>query len=205
MGFSRQEYCSGLPFPSLGDLPNPRIKPGSPALQADALTSEPPGKPDSTKTCCLRKSLISTAGWSNAQLSLKRVKNFKYFLKKHIYSLHLCLYFCVANKFISIIFLDSSYKRYLSFWFPSLCLRVSRYSTGSATRAQWWPKWEGNPKKRGHMHMKLQYSGHLMRRADSFKKTSMLGEIEGRRRRGQQRKRWLDGIADSMKMSLSKL
>ena len=55
------------------------------------------------------------------------------------------------------------------------------------------------------MHMKLQYSGHLMRRADSFKKTSMLGEIEGRRRRGQQRKRWLDGIADSMEMSLSKL
>ena len=45
MGFSRQEYCSGLPFPSPGDLPNPRIKPRSPALQADALTSEPPGKP----------------------------------------------------------------------------------------------------------------------------------------------------------------
>ena len=45
MGFSRQEYCSGLPFPSPGDLPNPGIKPGSPALQADALTSEPPGKP----------------------------------------------------------------------------------------------------------------------------------------------------------------
>ena len=45
MGFSRQEYWSGLPFPSLGDLPNPRIEPGSPALQADALSSEPPGKP----------------------------------------------------------------------------------------------------------------------------------------------------------------
>ena len=45
MGFSRQEYCSGLPFPSPGDLPDPGIKPGSPALQADALTSEPPGKP----------------------------------------------------------------------------------------------------------------------------------------------------------------
>ena len=45
MGFSRQEYWSGLPFPSPGDLPNPRIEPGSPALQADALTSEPPGKP----------------------------------------------------------------------------------------------------------------------------------------------------------------
>ena len=44
MGFSRQEYWSGLPFPSPGDLPNPGIKPRSPALQADALTSEPPGK-----------------------------------------------------------------------------------------------------------------------------------------------------------------
>ena len=45
MGFSRQEYWSGLPFPSPGDLPDPGIKPGSPSLQADALTSEPPGKP----------------------------------------------------------------------------------------------------------------------------------------------------------------
>ena len=45
MGFSRQEYWSGVPFPSPGDLPNPGIKPGSPAFQADALTSEPPGKP----------------------------------------------------------------------------------------------------------------------------------------------------------------
>ena len=46
MGFSRQEYWSGLPFPSPGDLPDPRIEPRSPALQADALTSEPPGKPN---------------------------------------------------------------------------------------------------------------------------------------------------------------
>ena len=45
MGFSRQEYWSGLPFPSPGDLPNPGIEPGSPTLQADALTFEPPGKP----------------------------------------------------------------------------------------------------------------------------------------------------------------
>ena len=55
------------------------------------------------------------------------------------------------------------------------------------------------------LKLKLQYFGHLMRRADSLEKTLMLGKIEGRRRRGQQRMRWLDGITDTMDMGLGEL
>ena len=68
MGFSRQEYWSGLPFPSPGDLPNPGIEPTSPALQADALTSEPPGKPKNTGVGSLsllqRIFLTQESNWS---------------------------------------------------------------------------------------------------------------------------------------------
>ena len=60
MGFSRQEYCSGVPFPSPGDLPNSGIEPGSPTFQADALTSEPPGKPNWHAILCLRSCFQGT-------------------------------------------------------------------------------------------------------------------------------------------------
>ena len=55
------------------------------------------------------------------------------------------------------------------------------------------------------LKLKLQYFGHLMQRADSLEKTSMLGNLEGRRRRGQQRMRWLDGLTDTMDMSLQEV
>ena len=64
---------------------------------------------------------------------------------------------------------------------------------------------QGTQTKAPMLKLKLQYFGHLMRRADSFEKTLMLGKIEGRQRRGRQRMRWLDGITDSMDMSLGGL
>ena len=138
MGFSRQEYWSGLPFPSPGDLPDPGIELWSPALQADALTSEPPGK---TYGC---------DSWTVKKAEHQRIDAFK-------------------------------------LWCWRRLLRVpwtARRSNQSILK-------EISPRcsLEGLMLMlKLHYFGYLML-SDSFEKTLMMGKIEGRRRRGQQRMR----------------
>ena len=71
--FSRQEYWSGLPFSSPGDLPNPGIEPGSPALEADTLTSEPPGTKDQTRVPCIERWILNY--WTTREVPLSL--NFK--------------------------------------------------------------------------------------------------------------------------------
>ena len=163
MGLSRQEYWSGLPFPSPGDLPDPGIELGSPALQADFTV------------------------WATKRIHIVEAIVFP-----------VVMYGC-----------------------ESWTIKKTEHQRTDAFELWWllsipWTAWkwnqsilkEINPEyslERLILKLKLQYFGHLMRRADSFENTLMLGIIEGGRRRGWQRMRWLDGIIDSMDMSLSKL
>ena len=160
MVFSRQEYWSGLLFPSSGNLSNPGIKPRSLALQAHSLPSEPPGS-------------ISN------QINTNKSKN---------------------KLSMQIIILGSI--KIMSLWRRLLRVPWTARRSNQSILKEISCKYslEGLMLK-----LKLQYFGHLMRKTDSFEKTLMLGKIEGRRRRGQQRMRWLDGITDSMALNLSKL
>ena len=100
MGFSRQECWSGLPFPSPGDLPDPGIEPGSSALQADALPSEPPGKPEEKNRCIQRFALFTevyykehrTGIWELMHLSLNRWVKLCNLFKGTVYLMYLMLY-----------------------------------------------------------------------------------------------------------------
>ena len=113
----------------------------------------------------------------------------------------LCFY--IADKFICVISLDSTYN-----WYKLWCWRRLLRVPWTAGKSNQSILKEFNPRCSLEgliLKLKLQYFGHLMRRADSFEKTLMLGKIEGRRTRGWQRMRWLDGIIDSMDMGLGGL
>ena len=155
IGFSRKECWSGLPFPSPGDLPNSGIEPGSPALQADALPSEPPGKPLPVYVC---------ESWTIKKTEHQRIDAFELWCWRRLLRVP-----WTARRSNQSILMEIS----TGFSLVGLMLKL-----------------------------KLQYFSHLMRRVDSFEKTLMLGKIEGRRRRGRQRMRWLDGITNSMDMGL---
>ena len=132
--------------------------------------------------------------------------------KDHFLSLFVnCLGFVICSFFPQVLYIISNLKK-------AECRRIDAFELwcwGRLLRVPW-------SARRSHqsivkeispeysleglmLKLKLQYFGHLMGRTDSFKKTLMLGKVEGRRRRGQQRMRWLDGITDSMNCSLSKL
>ena len=197
MGFSRQEYWSGLPFPSPGDLPDPGIEPRSPTLQADALTSEPPGKP-----------LCSHEIKRHLLLGRKVITNLDRILKSRDITLPTKVHLVKAMVFPVVIYGCESEKaecRRIDD-FELLCWGRLLSTLGCKEIQPVHPK-EISPEcsLEGLMlKLKLQYFGHLMRSADSLEKTLMLGMIEGRRRRGWRRMRWLNGITDSVDMSLSK-
>ena len=151
MGFSRQEYRSGLPFPSIGELSDPRIKPMSlmsPALAGGFFTT-------------------STTSEAPKNAEHKRIDAFKLWCWKRLLRVP-----WTERKSSPLILKEIN---------PEYSLEEQM------------------------LKRKLQYFDHLMQRADSLEKTLMLGKIEGKRRRGQQRMRWLDSITESMHMNVSKL
>ena len=187
MEFSRPEYLSGKPFLSPEDLLNPGIEPRSPTLKATSLPAEPQGSPRILEWVTYPFS--SRSSWPR---NWTRVS-------------------CIEGRFFTSWTIREALKKAehwrvdaLELWCWRRLLRVpwtTRRSNQSILK-EISPEYslEGLMLK-----LKLQYFVHLMGRADSFEKTLMLGKIEGRRRRRQQRMRWLDGITDSMDMDLGGL
>ena len=196
MGFSRQEYWSGLPFPSPGDLPDPGIEPWSPAFQADALTSEPPGEPWYN---------ISQPCLTNVDSRLKR-RDIALLTKVRLVKAMLFPVVMCGCESWTINKAECQRTDAFELWCWRRLLRVP----WKAKRSNHWIRKEISPEYslEGLMlklKLKLQYFGHLTRRTDSLEKTLMLRKIQGRMRRGRQRMRWLDGITDLMDMSLRTL
>ena len=188
---SWQEYWSGLPFPPPGDLPNPGIKSrciASPALAEGFFTTEPLGKPISNHR--------------NNQIE-KQIKGF-YSSFFPISKVHLVK----AMVFPVVMYGCESWtvkkaERWRIDAFELWCWRRLLRVPWTARRSNQSILEEISPgcSLEGLMlKLKLQYFGHLMQRADSFEKTLILGKIEGRKRRGRQRMRWLDDITNSMDM-----
>ena len=216
MEFSRPEYWSGLPFPSPGDLPNLGIEPRSPTLQVDSLPIEPPGKPKCQeswvpKNWCLEvKASACNVGdpgsipGSGRSLGEGNGNPLQYSrLENPMRSL-------VGYSPCGCKELDMTERLYFTFTdaFKLWCWRRLLRVPWTARRSNQSILKEISPgcSLEGLMlKLKLQYFGHLMRRADSFEKTLILGKIKGGSRRAWQRMVWLDGITDSMDMSLSKL
>ena len=215
----QEEYWSGLPCPSPGDLPNPGIKPTSltfPLWQAGSLTLVPPGKPH----------LIGSTG-NNVDVDgdcsheIKRclligrkvMTNLDSILKSRDITLPTKVRLVKAMVFPVVMHGCESWtvkkaERWRIDAFELWCWR-------RLLRVPWTARRSNQSILQGispgcsleglMLKLKLQYFGHLMRRVDSLGKTLMLGGIGGRRRRGRQRMRWLDGITDSMSTNLSNL
>ena len=233
MGFSRQEYWSGLPFPSPGELPYPGIEPGSPALRADALLFEPEimvsgpitswqidGETVETMSdFILGGSKITADGDCSHEikrrllLGKKVMTNLDCILKSRDITLPTKVHLVKTMVFPVVMCGCESWtvkkadRQRIDAFEPWCWRRLLRVPWTARRSNQSIPKEisPGCSLEGLVLKLKLQYFGHLMRRVDSLEKTLMLGGIGGRRRRGWQRVRWLDGITDSMDMSLSKL
>ena len=181
-----------IAIPSPGDLPNLWFESGSPSLHVNSLQSEPIGEPKTV--CSFLENLKSELPYHPAIPLLGTCPEKTIIQKDTCTSMFLSELFTIARTWIDAFEL----------WCWRRCLRVPC----TARRPNQSILNEISPEyslEGWMLKLELQYFGHLMQRTDSFEKTHILGQIEGRRRRGQQRMRWLYGITNSMDMSFNKL